>query len=252
MPLFESAAKAAGTYMAAMMIAAPLCFYFHPIVMPKSIRFISLLFFAAFFLLLFACGKEDPSPTVINGKVTDKKTGEPIEGAAIGIDFQTEKTVSGSLKTEHEYVSLSTDAQGEFQYTHNADYTYTNSDIGKQGYAPQSPLKIKKGEVNILEIQLIPEDATLRLELSNDSGQYGAIYVVLKNPSYGSLYAINLPQFPVTLPIGEKYVTYFALPSEEFTKVHWGFTYFPGASAAPFRDSVYLTVNDTTDYILSF
>lgn len=221
--------------------------------MPKPIRFISPLLLSAFCILFFACGKENPSPTVINGKVTDKKSGLPIEGASIDIDFQTEKQVSGSLVTEHEYVSLSTDAQGEFQYTHDADYTRTYSDIGKTGYAPRSPLgKIKRGEVNNLEIQLVPKDGTLRLELSNDMGQFDAIYVVLRNPSYGPLYAINLPQFPVVLPVGEKYTTYFDLPSEEFSQIYWGFTYFSGSYAAPFRDSVYLTLHDTTTYKLTY
>jgi len=221
-------------------------------VMPKPLHLISSILLSSFLILLFACGKEAPAPTVINGKVTDKKTGEPIEGAKVYIDFRTEKQVSGSLVTEHEYVSLSTDAQGEFQYTHDANYTNTYSEIGKVGYAPQSPLNIRKGEVNNLGIQLIPNDAILRLELINDTGQFDAIYVVLKNPSYGPLYGINLPHFPVVVPIGEKYTTYFYLPSEEFSQIYWGFTYFPGSSAAPFRDSVYLVMDDTTSFTISF
>lgn len=59
------------------------------IVMSKPIRLLAPLL--AFCILLFACEKEKASPTVINGKVTDKKTGEPIEGAAAIIDFTIEK-----------------------------------------------------------------------------------------------------------------------------------------------------------------
>jgi len=181
--------------------------------MTKLIRFISPLLLLSFLILLFACGKEASGPTVINGKVTDKKSGLPIEGAVINIDFQQ---LSGLIVTNHEYKQFATDQQGEFHYTHNSDYDGTYSDVGKGGYVTQSPLGIKRGEINNLEIQLVPKDGTLRLELSNDTGQFDSIYMLLRNPSYGPLYAINLPQFPVVLPAGEKYTTYFDLPSEEF------------------------------------
>jgi hypothetical protein len=218
-------------------------------VMPKPLHIISSILLSSFLILLFACGKEAPAPTVINGKVTDKKSGLPIEGVVINIDFQQ---MSGLLVTKHEYKQFTTDQQGEFHYTHHSDYDGTYSDVGKGGYVTQSPLGIKRGEVNNLKIQLVPKDGTLRLELINDTGQFDAIYVVLRNPSYGSLYAINLPQFPVVLPVGEKYTTYFDLPSEEFSQIYWGFTYFPGSSAAPFRDSVYLALHDTTSFTISF
>lgn len=220
--------------------------------MTRTYSLLPPLLFASFLLIAFACKKETP-PTVINGKVTDKKTGEPIEGATAIVDFTTEETVSGSIKIRHTTITLKTDAQGKFQYTHESDFDGISSEISKAGYAPRSPLgKIKRGEVNNLEVQLIPKDATLRLELSNDTGQFTAIYVVLKNPSYGTLYGINLPQFPVVLPIGEKHTAYFDLPSEEFSQVYWGFSYFPGSYATPFQDSVYLTLNDTTDFVISF
>jgi hypothetical protein len=152
--------------------------------MSKPIRFIPPLLLTAFFIFLFACGKEETPPTVINGKVTDKKTGEPIEGAAVIIDFTTEKTVSGSIKTEHETVTLSTDAQGEFHYTHDAYYTGMYSEVRKGDYVPRAHLKIKRGEVNNLEIELVPKDGTLRLELSNENGQEDSIYVIIENPSF--------------------------------------------------------------------
>jgi hypothetical protein len=220
--------------------------------MPRTHCLLPLLLFASFLLIAFACKKEVP-PTVINGKVTDKKTGEPIEGAVTDLDFTTEKTVSGSIKTEHIIVTLKTDTQGQFQYTHEDDFDGLFSQIYKTGYAPRSPVgKIRRSEVNNLEIQLIPKDAILRLKLSNDTGQFNAIYVILKNPSYGPLYGINLPHFPVMLPVGEKYTSYLHLPSEEFSQIYWGFSYFPGSYAAPFQDSVYLTLNDTTDFVISF
>lgn len=107
-----------------------------------------------------------------------------------------------------------------------------------------------------MDIKLAPKDGMLRLEITNSTGQFDSIYVIIENPSFilggGSLGKIFLDKFPVVLFVGEKYVEYFDLPSEEFTKVHWGFTYFTSLSVAPFRDSTYLTLNDTTDYSLFY
>ncbi|MCW5921881.1 MAG: hypothetical protein KIS77_06015 [Saprospiraceae bacterium] len=107
------------------------------VVMSKPICLLAPLLLSAFCILLFACEKEKTSPTVINGKVTDKKTGEPIEGAAAIIDFTIEKNVSGSIKTEHKTVTLSTDAQGEFHYTHDEDFDGIYSEVRKGGYVPR-------------------------------------------------------------------------------------------------------------------
>lgn len=226
------------------------------LVMPKPIRFISPLLLSTFFLLFFACGKEEPSPTVINGKVTDKKSGLPIEGASVIIDFTTEKSVNGSIKIEHETVTLSTDAQGEFQYTHDAYYTGMYSEVRKEDYVPRTHLKIRRSEVNNLEIELVPKDGTLRLEISNENGQKDSIYVIIENPSFlleiGPLGEIYLDTFPLILAVGEKYVEYHDLPAEEFTKIHWGHDYFASSSTSPFQDSVLLILQDTTTYKLTY
>ncbi|MBK8192895.1 MAG: hypothetical protein IPK76_06725 [Lewinellaceae bacterium] len=223
--------------------------------MKKSIRLLASLLFPAIWLLLFACEKETP-PTVINGKVTDRKTGMPVEGARIDIDFQTEKTVSGSLKTDHEYVSFSTDAQGKFHYTHNADYTSTYSELYKEGYGSYGPLIIEKGETNDLDITLSPIDGTLRLEITNQSGQFDSIYIIIESPSLidGPVNSekIFTDTFPVTLPFNGTHIEYFDLPSEEFTKIHWGFVYFTSLSESVYIDSVFLALHDTTVYNLVY
>jgi hypothetical protein len=223
--------------------------------MLNPLRFTSLLLLSATSVLLFSCGKGD-SPTVINGRVTDKKTGEPIEGAAIDIDFQTERTESGSMKTDHDYVGLSTDAQGEFQYTYEADYTRTYSELYKKSYGVYGPLKIIKGRVSNLDIKLAPIDGVLKLELENQSGQYNSIYVIIENPSFiasrGFLGMVFTDVFPVPLPITGKHIEYFSLPSEEFTKIHWGFSYFTSSSGSSFKDSVFLSLNDTAIYKLAY
>ena len=222
--------------------------------MTKPIRFIiSPFLLSVFFILLFACGKEEPSPTVINGKVTDKKSGEPIGGAEINIDFRYEGKDGADI---HDVKTLFTDDQGEFHHIQDSNYEGSYSEVRKSGYVPQSPLGIKRAEVNDLNIKLSPNDGTLRLELSNDTGHFDSIYVLIENPSYisglGPLVNINLDKFPVILSLGEKYVAYFDLPSEEFTKVHWGFNYFSSYMNSSFRDSIFLTLNDTTDYLLSY
>jgi hypothetical protein len=221
--------------------------------MSKPIRFILPLLFSVFSLLFFACGKEETPPTVINGKVTDKKTGEPIEGAEINIDFRYKGKDGAEI---HEVKTFFTDAQGEFHRTQDSDYEGSYSEVRKSGYATQISLKFKRGEENNIDVKLAPIDGTLRLEVSNQTGQFSSIYVIVENPSFiaggGSLGKIFADSFPINLLVGEGYIEYFNLPSEEFTKVHWGFSYFTSLSASPFRDSIFLTLNDTTNFLLSY
>jgi len=120
--------------------------------MTKLIRFISPLLLLSFLILLFACGKEASGPTVINGKVTDKKSGLPIEGAVINIDFQQ---LSGLIVTNHEYKQFATDQQGEFHYTHNSDYDGTYSDVGKGGYVTQGKRMNIEQCFRIISIRLL-------------------------------------------------------------------------------------------------
>jgi hypothetical protein len=223
--------------------------------MRNPLHFTSPLLLSAFSILLFCCGK-DVSPTVINGRVTDKKTGEPIEGASINIDFQTERTESGSIKTDHDYAGFSTDAQGKFEYIYEADYTRTYSEVYKKNYATYGPLKTIKGGSSNLDIKLAPIDGILKLELENQTGQYNFIYVIIESPSFiasrGLIAKFFTDMFPVPLPIAGKHVEYFNLPSEEFAKIHWGFSHFTSFTTSEFRDSVYLTLHDTTAYKITY
>lgn len=227
--------------------------------MPKPLRFISPLLLLAFSILLFACGKEETPPTVINGKVTDKKTGTPIEGATFNVDFCYEINNNGSIVIEHVSKYLNTDQQGEIHYTHDSNWDYIcYSDASKEGYIGHPYLGIKRGEENNIDIKLIPRDGVLRLNVVNTDGQYDSIWVALDNPSYtseaqGLPYRILLSEFPLILSQGESHIENFNLTSEEFTKIYWGFSnILPMFTSAPFRDSIYLILNDTTDITISF
>ena len=224
--------------------------------MTKPLHFVSPFVFSAFFILSLTYCKEEPL-TVINCKVTDKKSGATIEDAFVYMDFQTEKQVSGSLVTEHDYKIFNTDQQGEFHYTRDSDFERIFSYIGKPGYVDRYHLGVKRGEVNDLEIKLAPYDGALRLEITNGTGQIDSIYVIIENPSLilgsgGPLGKIFLGEFPVVIPAGQKHIRYLNLPSEEFTKIHWGFSYFTSLNTSPFRDSVYLALHDTTSFTISF
>lgn len=223
--------------------------------MPRMHRLLPPLFISGFLLIASACKKELP-PTAINGKVTDKRTGEPIEGASIYLEFHYESIRSGSLVTETDAVSLKTDSKGEFHHTQDSDFDGAFSDVYKAGYVGQF-LKFTRGQENNLDIKLAPRDGALRLEIYNETGQFDSVYVIVTNPSciagYGSLGKIFLGKFPVVLSTGQNYESYFKLPSEEFTKISWSFVNpYPYYLPTPFQDSVYLTLNDTTDFVISF
>src|SRR5262249_37350445 len=136
------------------------------------------------------------------------------------------------------------------------DYESSYSEVWKDGYVPQVPLGFKRGQENNIDVRLAPINGTLRLEVVNQSGQFSSIYVIVENPSFiagvGQLGKIFADSFPITLPVSGNYIEYFNLPSEEFTRIHWGFSYFTSLSASPFQDSVFLILQDTTTYKLIY
>lgn len=220
--------------------------------MLKPLRFTSLLLLSATSVLLFSCGKGD-SPTVINGRVTNKKTGEPIEGAAVYVDF---RYTGYDGAEESDLVSGKTNAQGEFVIEHDSEYEYTYSEVSRNGYIPQVGMRFYKGIENNVDVSLAPTDGVLKLEIINQNDVFDSVYVILENPScltaIGPLGKIYLDKFPLSLPAGSTYIKYYPLPSEEYTKIHWGFSYFTSSSGSSFKDSVFLSLNDTAIYKLAY
>jgi hypothetical protein len=230
--------------------------YLNPPAMSKPLRFISPLLLLAFSLLLFACGKEEASPTVINGKVTDKKSGLPIEGAEIYVEFFQEAK-NGNVLTLPK--TIITNENGEFSHTEASTCDGIGlTTVTKKKYNTRAHLNIKCNQANDLDIKLVPKDGVLRLNVVNLNGSHDSIWIIIENPSktieaQGFTSRILLNEFPLVLLQGDEYVEIFDLTSEEFTKIYWGFeNIFPTFPLAPFQDSVYLILNDTTNFVVSF
>ncbi len=218
--------------------------------MPISLYINRLLLSTVFFLLLFACGKQETSPTLIKGTVSDRKTGLPIEGAIFQIGFVTELGNNEDTK----YVSFSTDASGEFNYTEYEDYDYLNggSNISKPGYVSNKNFSIAKGEDNVLNPTLLPIDAVLKIIVLNQSGTANPFYFHLINPEEtlegGGLTAYHfLNEKPLFLSHNQEYFQFFKLPKST-NYIYWDTKYFDSSINASFKDTVPVYSFDTVEY----
>ena len=222
--------------------------------MPKIPRFaLRCILLTAVLLLQFSCGKELP-PTVIKGQVTDKKTGAPIEGARVYFGFYYLDDNENEIYASKE---IKTDEEGRYYLVQNSDYAGQGwSDITKPGYIGHLFPKLIRGQENIIDASLSPKDGTLLLNVKHPIGPIDSVYVMIGNPTFIQEYESQgkiLPEkFPIIISAGEVYNQYFDLPAEEYTRVYWGFSYFPALKYAPFYDSVYLKLKDTTTFTLSF
>lgn len=224
--------------------------------MPKPMRFISPLLLSAFCILLFCCGKEEPSPTVIKGTVSDRKTGAPIEGAKFLIGFDTEANNTTLTK----YIDFTTDANGAFAYTEDSDYGYVNggSNVDKPGYVTNHTFAsgIFKGKENDLNITLLPRDAILKIVVLNQSGVQTPFYFLMNNPeekieSGGLVSLYYLKEKPLNLMQGESYSQYFKLP-ESRNYISWDTQPFTLGENASFKDTIWVYSNDTIEYSIIY
>jgi len=222
--------------------------------MPKIPRFaLRCILLTAVLLLQFSCGKELP-PTVIKGQVTDKKTGAPIEGTTLTFEFY----YSGSDGNEINATRYTkTDFEGRYYLSQTSDYSdIWSSEASKIGYVGHLIHNIIRGKENIIDASLSPKDGTLLLNVKHPIGPIDSVYVMIGNPTFIQEYESQgkiLPEkFPIIISAGEVYNQYFDLPAEEYTRVYWGGSYFPALKYAPFYDSVYLKLKDTTTFTLSF
>ncbi len=211
-------------------------------------------FLLTLMLALMSCGKDD-DPTVVKGRITDRKTGEPIEGASI--------LVGGKKPATHGqdgfFVQPCTNSNASGGFTCIIEGYFTSSQIDKVGYVTKkNGIKgIENGEENNIEINLAPRDGTLKLEIQNMSGQhdtlYAYIYSVTEDIEANGFYAYTaIKQYPLVINQGETYSETFHLASPEMIEIRWGFEQPPYQIKPPFQDSILVATNDTVTYILSY
>jgi hypothetical protein len=127
---------------------------------------LSLLF------LLAACKEKD---TVINGRVIDKHTGDPIP------EVQITFAISHGEPGLHAPVTIFSDENGQFSAPQMEGATGIEVfEMKKAGYLGKGGgnkvVDIKQGAVNDVTIPMIPIDGILKIEIENLTGQEDTVY----------------------------------------------------------------------------
>jgi len=222
--------------------------------MPRILRLVFLLYFVIFLFWLFACRKESDAPTIIVGEVIDAKSGLPVEKATMEC---------GAYKGEigHEIFkdfTTSSNAQGQYEIIIPNDYnrvslfrSYRAGYLTKIDPAGIVPLSI--GDSNTVDIEMIPTDGFFRLKINNIISQNDTIYVQLLSPTTWSegLGSEALNNYPLILSEGNTHIELFQFPSEESIDIYWDFKQFT-IPAAQFKNSIFLSPSDTTDFIIDY
>ena len=200
-----------------------------------------LLSLSIFLLSLSACGKKD---TIINGRITDAKTGMPIKGVSINYGVWDGGQATGS---DQQF----TDIDGKFTIEIGYSENFSGLTIEKEGYVPKFGFGVtyKKGIVNNLEIKLHPLDATLRMVYDNGSNIAKSIFLQAQsktyNEAYGVLPYIITQPYPFVCQSNSKDTIDYPFTSDEQINLYWSFNYYEKASQSAFKDSIYLNRGDT-------
>jgi hypothetical protein len=211
---------------------------------------LSLCLLGAF--LLSSCDKGEP--TVIQGVVTDRKTGAPVEGARVRI------CVAESAPDPCLMDVVFTDADGMFFFSvANVYKVVIVWDVYKEGYINYiKTLGMEDGKDNFPEIKLIPLDGIVELEIRHEqTNTSDSLFLFIDSKSYldaasSPNYRKNLDKYPLVLPVGELYKGIFIMPADEYTRIFWGDYNFDQKHLAPNVDSVWVVPQDTTRITISF
>lgn len=221
----------------------------------KRTNFPFLISLVLLFVSLLSCQKEGPS-TVIKGIVTNRTTGEPVAGAYIDCGIRIPEWPSPQTKDNSTY----SDSEGKYRLEIPEGFSFSISNVYKLGFIPNAAplysIEVIDGETNIVDVVLIPTDGFIRLKIFNDLPENDSLYVHFISPTRAAQPYIGGALIPENLPydlnFGSANEEVFALPSEEFVRVHWGYFPYSPIANSPFRDSVYVLRNDTVDFTIHF
>ncbi len=210
---------------------------------------------SVFLIGLAACYKD--TTTVINGRVVDKVTGDPLVDAYV--DFWVSHK-ENPAPNNYEIRVLYTDANGEFSI-HDADPIQVYW-VLKAGYLPKGlgtpVVAVEQGKVNNVTIEMIPKDGVLKLNLENNTGIHDTIYVgvysALQHSELGLSYGF-IVNYPFAVQSMSSRNVIINLASEETIDIYWGYFPWPSNSSiklTPDHGSVHVIRNDTTSFNISF
>lgn len=222
--------------------------------MPRMLRLVCLSSFVIFFFWLLGCKKESDAPTIIVGKVTDAKSGLPVEKAILEC---------GAYKGEigHEIFkdfTTSSNAQGQYEIIVPNDYNRVGLYRAYKAYyltkilpAGVAPLSI--GDSNTVDIEMIPTDGFLRLSIRNAAPEHDSIFIKFLSPTTISegLGIMPLKNYPLVLPINKDHFEIIEFPSDESIIIYWDFKSFSDTNALN-NYNIYLPAKDTVDFLIEY
>ncbi len=199
------------------------------------------------------CGKKgsDPEPTIIKGKIVNKRNGSPVQNATVTIGFYNNNDGNADAKY------TTTDFEGKFEIIDNSDADgISGSDAIKEGFVTHTISHLKLHETNEIDIKFVPIDAVISLQVNNIIGLHDSIYILLKNPEVFQevgplIQPTRTKDYPVILKTGEIYNENLKFPGDGFTYLFWGGAPFT-LSNAPFQDSIFLSVGDSATFDINF
>ena len=229
------------------------CFDKQPALLMNSTVRIYPALAAALLLLLAACGPKEPPETIVRGTVSDRITGESVEGAWVGFRLRN----NGDQHARDFFTH--TDTNGHFELIAYYDQV-SNYDIHKTGFLSYlHPYEINVGEVNEVELTLLPLNSYLDVTLQNVNGLYDTLYYKNEIPSllnefpyFGWLSGTSNIAHAFAIDTDEELSMFMNLPADEPIVIHWDFQNRFKDFHSEFSDTLYLTAQDTTYYLLKY
>ncbi|MCC7244317.1 MAG: hypothetical protein IT269_01445 [Saprospiraceae bacterium] len=134
-------------------------------IIPSVLR-LSLV--AAILFLALQCRKNDQITTSVSGRVYDRVTGEPIEGAkldfiVVGPQYESENEI-----LEHKYLTTTENGIYETSYTGNDDNQLNHWTTTLPGYLTLVTVSgIEQNKHNKLDFEMIPIDGKIILTVKH-------------------------------------------------------------------------------------
>lgn len=188
--------------------------------------------------------------TEISGRITDKVTGQPVENASVELyvfDYAHEHDFYAEKYTQ-------TDAKGGYYLTADGPCTIEggHASVLKDGYWSVYNKPVVGGKAQVLDFQLTPEDAVLRVHLKNVSASNSLIYFKYQCNTGDEPWSYCFGKsYPDTLQADQEAVKLIAVPGDTYNRVFWDVQDFNKGKAAHL-DSIYCARNDTTDLNINF
>jgi hypothetical protein len=146
-----------------------------------------LLFFTVIFFLI-NCEKEQIAELTIHGIVTNKDTGEPVQGATVTL-------FTDEINLQH---SQTTGMDGRYSMTIEKPKYYSYFKVVAYGYEATENLPlIPADDIQKVDFQILP----LLLEFPF-SGEFGATYFDITNNTSRTLHDVYISEYNVPITIG--------------------------------------------------